>query len=362
MHAMIETGSRAIAQRSQAVAPAASPTPAAPPTDTVETGRHEGRIRKTVRWSDEMSRPYPSTEGNFEGPAWFQAGFQSAVEGFYLGGLAGSAGALTASMAGVFVGHKTHSQLLGVTTGAAVGAGIMAGIASFTGPAGTATAAITGGLLGGFVTFRGNRFSRVRDSAGNAAMLAGPFMHGPAKVAAGLGAATAQRLTSNPRAQMAIGAAVGAGIGAALGAVGFTPLGIVGSAVVSGIAGGIGPRFGPRFSQFFRNISMKFGDYVDKGAQKVGLIKEPMGRKSKNVIGCLPSSFIKEGTRGAILADLSVSAFILGGIAEAVQQIDIFWNQKNADEDDPGTPTAAAAPAAPQAPPALAVDEAKKAA
>ncbi|MBM3465337.1 MAG: hypothetical protein FJX76_24855, partial [Armatimonadetes bacterium] len=176
-------------------APAQQP-PAAAPAAEKQPKTLPGRF---ARWLNVMSLPQPSTEGNFDGPAWFQAGFQSAVEGFYLGGLAGSLGALSASMSGVFVGYKTGKQLLSVATGAATGAGILAALAHAGGPAAMATAGITGGLLGAYATYRGNCLSRVRDSAGNASMLAGPFFHGTGKVAAGLGAATAVHFTSNKK-------------------------------------------------------------------------------------------------------------------------------------------------------------------
>lgn len=312
-----------------------------PTTSAADLGAYR-KLCSAVDWLDKMSLPQPSTEGNFDGPAWFQAGFQSAVEGFYLGGLGGSVGALSASLTGVFVGEKTGHNALGVLAGAATAGTVLGALAHAGGPAAMTTAAIGGSLLGAFVTYRGHSLSRVRDACGNSAMLAGPFIHGPAKVACGIAAATALRISDKPHVQMLVGAGLGAALGGALGAVGFGPLGPLWGAVVSGAAAGIGTRFGPRFSQFFRNTTLHFGDAVDNGAQKVGLTDTPMSRRTRNMIGTLPSSFIKEGVRGAILADLNPLAFVLGGISETIQQMDIFWHEKDSEGDQPITPVSTA--------------------
>lgn len=317
-----------------------------------------GALRRGIDWLDQMSSPRPSTMGDFDGPAWFQAGFQSTVEGFYLGGLAASGGCLAATMAGLWVGEKTHNQFLACATGASVGSGVMGALASAGGPAAYVPAAITGGLLGAFVTFRGNRRSRIRDSAGNAAMLAGPFMHGPSKVAAGLGAATAQRIGGSASRQILVGAVVAGGLGAALGAVGYAPLGVLGTGLVCGAAGAIGPFFGPRFSQFWRNSSLSMGDHMVSGAKHLGVVKKAPSRRMTNAVGAIPSSFMKEGVRGAILADLSVSAFFLGGIAESIQQMDIFLHSREGNDEK--APTAQTAP--PQPAPAPAARDAAPAA
>jgi hypothetical protein len=281
-----------------------------------------------------MSSPRPSTLGDFDGPAWFQAGFQASVEGFYLGGLAASGGCLAASMSGLWVGHKSGSQLAGCLTGSAVASTIMGALAAGGGPAAYIPATITGGLLGAFVTFRGNARSRVRDSAGNAAMLAAPFLHGPSKVVAGLGAATAEKIGGSSRQRALVGAAVAGGLGAALSACGYAPLGLLGTTAICTAAGAIGPFFGPRFSQFFRNTSLELGDHIVAGAKKVGLEHEP-SRRVSNALGAIPSSFMKEGLRGCMLADFSPTAFVLGGIAESIQQMDIFLHASDKEKKKP---------------------------
>lgn len=316
-------------QAPQAVPPA--PSTDAPVAPSAAQDRVPSTHRGPLGWLDRMSAPRPSTQGDFDGPAWFQAGFQASVEGFYLGGLAASGGCLAASLSGLWIGEKTHSQIAACLTGATVAGGIMAAVASGGGAVTAIPAAITGGLLGAFVTFRGNAKSRVRDSAGNAAMLVGPFMHGPTKVAAGLGAGAAQKLGGSAAKQALVGAAVAGGLGAALAAVGYAPLGIAATTLVCGAAGAIGPFFGPRFSQFFRNASLELGGQMVKGAKVVGM-KNPPSQRITNAMGAIPSSFVKEGVRGCILADFSPTAFLLGGIAESIQQMDIFLHQHNEDE------------------------------
>lgn len=337
------------------------PAPPAPgSTPGVTTAPGASVFRRAIHWLDEMSSPKPSTLGDFDGPAWFQASFQAAVEGMYMNGLAGSAACTAASLAGLYSGDKSHSQTVACLAGAGVAAAVLGAfagggsMASLTSAAVT-HAAITGALLGAFVTFRGNQSSRVRDSAGNASMLAGPFLHGPGKVAAGLGAATAQRIGGPPLGQAAIAGVMAGAIGASLGYVGFTQLGPIGSGLVCGVAGGLGPSFGPRFSQFFRNASLELGDVIVSGAEKVGLMKTPPSRPVINAMGAVPSSFVKEGVRGCILADLSLKAFILGGIAESIQQMDIFLHERNADGKStaaPGgsTPSTSASPLADRRP------------
>lgn len=297
----------------------------------------EGPLRKGVRWLDEYTSPRPGTEGSFKKASYFQAVFQGGTEGFYLMGPLGVVAGAGSAVTGSAVVNKTNSRVLGVLSGAAVGAGLAAATAAITGLPLPQTMML-GGLLGSFQTIRSDGLSKVRDSGGNATMISAFFVPGPAKMAGGIGAAAGARFKS-PAAQALVGAATGAAVGAGLAAIGFAPVSVAMAAVGSGVAGAVGPFIGPRFSQFFRNLAEDLGDGLTKVAQKVGLVKEEVPDKVANAVGAVPAAFIKEGLRGFQMSDGGLAGFVVGGIMESIQQAHIMFFSDHDGKD--GAPKAA---------------------
>lgn len=308
----------------------------------------EGNVlTKGLRWLDEYTRPRAHTGGNFEKASLFQAAFQGGTEGFYLWGLPGVAAGAGSAMTGVLVQNKTNSQLAGLITGTAVGAATGFVIAQITG---NPMAIANGAVLGLFQTVRAHGESRVRDAGGNATMisagLAGLGISGPTKIGGGLGAVAGVRigdklaqtefLKDKPGLQKvvtaSVGAASGAAAGAALAAIFNPPVGMATVIGLSAAAGAVGPFFGPRFSQFFRNLAEDLG----KGVEKLLPGDKELGSKTRNAVGSLPASFIKEGIRGFQYSDGGLAGFILGGVMESVQQAQIALFSK--DEAGEGTP------------------------
>lgn len=193
-------------------------------------------------------------------------------------------------------------------------------------------------------------------------------------------------LKDKPKLMKAIQAAVGAVSGAASGVILSTlfspPVGLATVIGFSAAAGAVGPFFGPRFSQFFRNVAEDAG----KGAQKiyekiknsadtvknkaltvlggagtgaavtaglaaafslpvalpivlaVGAVAgagggawlyknaksgDELAPATRNAVGSLPASVLKEGVRGYQYSGGSLSGFVLCGIMETVQQAQI---------------------------------------
>lgn len=290
--------------------------------------------KKVLHAIDEYTSPRESTAGNFEKPSYFQACVQAGVEGFYMEGPIGIVAGALSSAAGVFGEDKTGSFKKGILAGCATGVALQVGLGLLAGagPAGLATRALTGGLMGLFFTMRGNQSSDTRDSAGNANMITACVVHGPAKLAGGIGAALATKVESKP-AKALVGAATSAAIGAGLAAIGFSPVGIVTATIISGLAGGLGPFVGPRFSQLFRNLSNDLGKGLNKLFDVCGKESKTEEGKEKrtrfaNCVGSLPSSFVKEGVRGFFLSDGGLSGFVVGGIMETIQQAQIFLCSK----------------------------------
>lgn len=148
-------------------------------------------------------------------------------------------------------------------------------------------------------------------------------------MAGGIGSAIGSKMKSKT-AKSIVGGIAAAAIGGALAAVGFAPVSIPVAVAACAAAGALGPHLGPRYSQFFRNLSNDLGKAFEKGARKIGLIKEDKevdGRK-RNVIGAIPSSFIKEGIKGFALSDGNIAKMLVAGVMESVEQGHIFLHQK----------------------------------
>jgi hypothetical protein len=291
-----------------------------------------------MAWLDRASRPEPDTRGDFEEPAFVQAAVSSSVEGLAISGVSGVLSATAASMAGLYVEKKSKSEVLSLLTGVGVGATLSAITAASGGPAAMTTRAMTGALLGAFETLGGNRRARVRD-AGDASMISGLYLHGPAKMAAGIASAAAQRWgpQSSPRARMLVGGLLGASLGAGLAAVGYTPVGVLPAALVSGTAGAVGLFFGPRYAQFFRNVGKRTGGALDRGLQTAGLTHKPLPPRIRNTLGALPAGVGSEALKVAIYADGGPLSIVVGGLAAGIQMGDIYLraDAKNAPAREP---------------------------
>ena len=326
-----------------------------------------------LRWLDDYTSPRKHTGGDYKQASYFQAAMQGGTEGYYLlgagGGLSGlamgvGAGAASASV-GALVQNKTGSQFAGLLAGTATGIGLATGVAAVAGGA-LGPAALLGGAIGLFQTIRAHGKSAVRDAGGNATMVSGLALNGPAKLAGGVGAAmgvqakeTFEELhlkygkniplvkelsveNAGKVGQGLVGAAVGAGVAAAL-VLGFgSTLAAIGAPVALGTAvaasagaGLVGPFVGPRFSQFFRNMAEDIGRGVSWAYQKVtGKEVDP---KVANAAGSVPSAFVKEGIRGSQYMDGSdlksfLIGFGIGGIMESAQQIHIMLKSESGEE------------------------------
>jgi len=288
------------------------------------------KIKDTVEFIDDYTSPREGTKGDFKNASYFQACFTGATEGFYVMGLPGIVGGAVPAAVGVAVTNKTGKTSLGVGAGVLSGAAVGAGIGAITtGPAGAVVGGVTGAILGAMETFRGSSESETRDGGGNANMISAPFVPGPAKMAGGIGAAIGTRMKSKT-AKSVVGGIAAAAIGGTLAAIGFAPVSIPVAIAACGAAGVLGPILGPRYSQFFRNLSNDVGNLLEKGAKKIGLVKDDkdIDPKRKNVLGAIPSSFIKEGIRGFALSDGNIAKMLAGGVMESIEQAHIFITQK----------------------------------
>lgn len=290
-------------------------------------------LKSAGRAINKYTSPRPGTEGNFEpngyasyAPAFFQAG----TEGYYFMGSMGIASGIASCAAGLITEKKVKSLPAGIAMSSIIGAGLMAGTAILNhSPSGYIVPAVCGALLGVQQLFRGNAYSRIRDSAGNATLLTGLFMPKAFKLSGGIASGLAARVTKSKAAQMAIGTAGGAAIAAGLCAGGMLPGPMWVPISVSAGAGLIGPIMGPRFSQFFRNLSEDTGKVIGKGLEK--MLGRTVSERVKTAIGAVPSSFGKEGTRGLINTDLDPWGFVIGGFSESLQQAYIFMMSERAD-------------------------------
>ncbi len=287
------------------------------------------KAKNALEAIDRYTKPREATAGNFEKASYFQACFTGATEGFYVMGPPGIVVGSLSGAVGVMTTNLTGKTFIGVASGVTMGIAIGAALGAIGGPASLLTGAIGGGLLGAMETFRGNPDSKTRDGGGNANMISAMFVPGPAKMAGGIGSAVGTRMKSDT-AKAVVGGLTAATIGGVLAAVGFAPVSIPVAAAGCAAAGVLGPFLGPRFSQLFRNLSNDLGNLIEKGGKKLGLIKEDgsMNVKAKNVIGAIPSSFIKEGLRGFALSDGNIGKMLLGGVMESFEQAHIFLTQK----------------------------------
>lgn len=272
------------------------------------------------------TKPRPTTSGNLETPSYFLATFQAATEGFYFMGPLGAVSSAAASATGVWAAKKTHSSKVGVVVGAATGAVLQGVLSAATGGVALPIALTAGALMGAQQVFRGDDNSVIRDSAGNATLMSAWFVPGYGKLAGGIASGLASRAKTT-KGKILRGAIAGLVLGGALGALGLVPGGFVVAALASGLAGATGPLYGPKFSQFFRNLNEDLGALMVKGLRKLGL-KRKTSQEFNNSLGAIPASFMKEGTRGMINADMDPIGFIVGGVSEVIQQAYIIVKQK----------------------------------
>jgi hypothetical protein len=298
-------------------------------------GDAAGEAHSTIGAVDEYTKPRESTGGDFKKGSYFQAGFNSVIEGFYMMGAPGVAIAVPPSLIGTAVTNKTGSTAAGVAAGAASGLVLGFAIGTATGgPAAGVPMGITGGLMGAMQTLRGDASAETRDAGGGARMLAAPFMPGISKVGAGIGASVGSKMDSTA-GKILVGGVTAALIGGSLAAIGFAPVSVPVAVAASFAAGAAGPEFGNRFSQLFRNLSNDFGDAIEKGAQKTGLFEDGMGERLKNAVGTVPSSLIKEGVTSFLLSDGSdVGKMVLGGTLESAKQIHMFMTSEIEGENE----------------------------
>lgn len=315
-----------------------SPRPLSPAPRQPAAEPSSGPLARAWHWLDKETLPQGDTKGDFDRPAYTQALMNGAIEGFALGGWRGSVISCVASSAGVYTEDKTGSHALGLATGMAtgLGVGVLTGLAA--GPPGVVMGAAEGVLLGGFSTFRGDQKSRVRDAASLGTLLASA-LHGPSKVASGIGAALAthigenatvaklaERIGLSPTAtKLMLGAALGVGTGMALSLVGLAPLGAAATAAICAGTSAIGSVFGPRYSQFFRNLSKDFGNFAAGEATRLGLHAPGEDNpRVRNCLGALPTSMVKEGFKSFVLSDGHLLPTLVAAVLQAVRQIDIF--------------------------------------
>lgn len=291
-------------------------------------------VNKAIEAVDSYTSPREETSGEFKKASYFQACFTGATEGYYTLGLPGTVMGAVPAAVGVAVMNKTDKPLIGVLAGIGTGMAVGAGMGLMTGhPAGVVALTIAGGILGAMETFRGDPSSKTRDGGGNANMVSAFFVPGPGKMAAGIGSAVGTKVKSKA-GKAAVGAAVAGVLGGTLAAIGFTAISIPVAVAACAVGGAIGPFFGPRFSQFFRNLSNDIGKGVDKLSKKIG-IKNGDSEKSgriRNVIGGVPSSFIKEGLRAMAMSDGDPAKMLIGGFMESIEQAHIFLTQKTGKE------------------------------
>lgn len=298
--------------------------------DAVAIGSQDSQ---TSLWQKivDYTTPREGTGGNYEKSSYFQALTQGGIEGFYLFGPTGVVTGAASSACAVAVQNKTSNRWLGVGAGVATGAALAAATAAVIGgPVGLATAALGGGLLGGLQTFRSDATGRMRDSAGGGTMLAGFFLHGPAKMASGIAGACGN-LAHSKAAKAAIGAAVGLALGASLSLAGFAAGGLALTALGTAAAGAIGPFFGPVFSQTFRNFAQDVGRLGRKVTDKLHLTSEqkPGQERTSSAIGAIPAAFARELVRGGFMSDGSMSKMLIGSTVKAIQLAHMMYFARN---------------------------------
>lgn len=293
-------------------------------------------VSKSVEAVDKYTSPREGTKGDLGKGSYFQACINGTIDGIMIMGPTGIVVGAAPAAIGVAVANKTGKTSLGVIAGSASGAGIGAAVGTMVGgPAGTVTGLITGSVIGALGTFRGSSNADTRDSAGSANMLAAPFIPGPGKLSAGIGSAVGSRMESKT-AKSIMGGITAAAIGGILAAIGFAPVSIPVAIVAAGAAGVLGPHFGPRYSQLFRNLANDIGNVVEKGAKKIGLMKDDKeNSKANNVVGSIPSSFVKEGIKGFALSDGNIPKMLIAGVLESIKQANIFLTQKTGSSEKP---------------------------
>lgn len=291
-----------------------------------------GRLRRAVDWLDRNTKAAPDTHGNFSTPPYIPALLIACIEGYALRGVPGILPEAAAAVSSVFVEHKTKSNLLAVATGVSVGAGLACVTFPANGPAQMVTNALTGALLGGFQSYRGNKIADTRGAGTMGALISATFMiGGAAKVSAGIAAAASKHFTDkkSPWIQAALGAGLGAAIASGLAAVGYGPSSIPYFVGASALAGGLGPILGPRYSQMFRNISKFCGTRIEAGLQKTGALKKQLSSKARNCLGALPAGATKEGFAGLLYADGHIAGLIAGTMVEAIHLAAVLWLMDN---------------------------------
>jgi hypothetical protein len=293
-------------------------------------GKIKERAMKALHVIDEYTKPREETEGNIAKHSYFLG--CSVSDGISVMGFKGLLGSLVAPAVGVFVANKTGKTTLGVLAGTATAAALGVGLSLITGAPMLQSAVFTG-LMGAYETYRGDSRSQTRDAASGANIVGAPLLHGPIKMACGIGAAVGTKVESKI-GKACIGGAVSACIGAAVAAIGLSPISIPVAIGASFIAGAAGPFFGPRFSQLFRNLSNDIGKGFGKLAKKLGIKKE-FDSTTKNIIGSLPSSIIKEGIRSFALSDGSPLKTISACIGESFKQGYVFYKQVESHRETP---------------------------
>jgi hypothetical protein len=297
----------------------------APPRPCSTIREFAGRALHAI---DEYTKPREETEGNISKHSYFLG--CSISDGISVMGLKGLLGSLVAPAVGITVANKTGKATLGILAGTATATALGVGLSLVTGAPMLQTAVFSG-LLGAYETFRGNPRSEMRDAASGANILGAPVLHGPIKMACGIGAAAGTKMKSKIGKAL-IGGAVSGLVGAAVAAIGLSPLSIPVAIGASVIAGAAGPFFGPRFSQFFRNLSNDIGTALGRLAKRLGAKKE-LDTKTKNIIGSFPSSVIKEGIRSFALSDGSLTKTLVACAGESFKQGYIFYKQVKPHEE-----------------------------
>lgn len=292
-------------------------------TDTVAPEGPTSRGARLLGWLDRATAPLPDTHGNFKKPPYVPAMLIGGIEGFALCGVGGVLTGAAAAASSVCVEHHSGSNLLGVATGAAVGAAM----AAMTFPAHSLTARlVVGGLMGGFQAYRGNKIADVRGAGSFGALVAAACARGPAKVAGGIAAAASAHFARgrHPAIQAALGATLGAGLGLGVAALGFAPIGLPAFTAICAVSGAIGPLLGPRYSQMFRNLSQRCGTAIEARLLKSNRIGKPFAPHVRNCLGALPAGASKEGLTGLIYADGHISGLVAGTLVESIHLVAVF--------------------------------------
>ncbi len=282
-------------------------------------------LRSGLSQLDRLTSPQPHTHGDFDRAPYLPAGSVAFIEGLALRGPMAAVTSTACALTAVFVESKTGSTLAAVASSAGTAVALTMAM-NPTLNATTAKQIVLASALGAYQGYRSNRTANVRAADSFGALVAGPFVAGPAKVVAGVASATIEKLAPQQAAwrKALLGAGLGAGLGVLAvlgGAVSGTPLVAI---VLCGCGGAVGPLAGPRYSQSYRNVSQAVGKQVERGLQRAHVLRDSLPPRVRNCLGTIPSGALKEGVTGLVFADGHLLGLAAGAVMEAVHETFVF--------------------------------------